>query len=95
MHGVLSNYADPSSAGVPREDGDWIGEKYFEITEWVLGYLGLEEPTGFILPRDFKSSRSDVVKAAILYFKQLSEIEKIEGLRKVCSTRDSTNEVKF
>jgi len=46
------------------------------------------------LPRDFKSSRSDVVKAAILYFKQLSEIEKIEGLRKVCSTRDSTNEVK-
>lgn len=48
MHGVLSNYADPSSAGVPREDGDWVGEESFEITEWVLGYLGLEEPTSFI-----------------------------------------------
>jgi len=48
MHGVLSNYADPSSAGVPREDGDWVGEDYFEMTEWVLGYLGLEEPPGFI-----------------------------------------------
>lgn len=48
MHGVFSNYSDPSSAGVPREDGDWVGEDSFELTEWVLGYLGLEEPAGFI-----------------------------------------------
>lgn len=38
------------------------------------------------LPRDFKISRSDVIKAAILNFKKLSESEKIEILRKVSTS---------
>lgn len=37
-----------------------------------------------LLPRDFKCSRSDVLKAAILSFKKLSKAEQIEILRKVC-----------
>ena len=37
-----------------------------------------------LLPRDFKCSRSDVLKAAILSFKELSKAEQIENLRKVC-----------
>ncbi|WP_413664014.1 hypothetical protein ACG1BZ_00845 [Microbulbifer sp. CNSA002] len=36
------------------------------------------------LPRDFKCSRSDVLKAAILSFKGLSKSEQIKILRKVC-----------
>lgn len=30
MHGIYNNYNDPSSAGVPREDGDWVGD-----VEWI------------------------------------------------------------
>lgn len=48
MHGVFSSYADPSSACVPREDGDWVGDECFEMTEWVLGYLGVEAPVGLV-----------------------------------------------
>lgn len=36
-----------------------------------------------LLPRDFKCSRSDVVKASILVFKSLSEADQIEALRKI------------
>ena len=37
-----------------------------------------------LLPRDFKCSRSDVLKAAILSFKELSKADQIEILRRVC-----------
>ncbi|WP_156478819.1 hypothetical protein [Alcanivorax sp. NBRC 102028] len=42
-----------------------------------------------LLPRDFKCSRSDVLKAAILSFKELSKAEQIENLRKVCVDREN------
>lgn len=37
-----------------------------------------------LLPRDFKCSRSDVVKAAICSLKNLSEQEKISILKEIC-----------
>lgn len=40
------------------------------------------------LPNDFKCSRSDVVKAALLSFKKLSEEEKITVLREVCDNNE-------
>ena len=42
-----------------------------------------------LLPRDFKCSRSDVLKAAIFSFKELSEKEQVENLRKVCVDSDN------
>ncbi|MBH0007706.1 hypothetical protein [Psychrobacter sp. SWN149] len=45
------------------------------------------------LPKDFKCSRSDVVKAAILSFKNLSEEEKITVLREVCDDRETENTI--
>lgn len=44
-----------------------------------------------LLPRDFKCSRSDVVKASILSFKNLAEVDQIEALRKICIARELDN----
>lgn len=45
------------------------------------------------LPKDFKCSRSDVVKAAVLSFKNLSEEEKIIILREVCKDGENKDTV--
>jgi len=45
------------------------------------------------LPKDFKCSRSDVVKAAILSFKNRSEEEKIAVLREVCDDRETESTI--
>lgn len=45
------------------------------------------------LPTNFKCSRSDVVKAAVLSFKNLSEEEKITALREVCNDRETEDTI--
>lgn len=41
-----------------------------------------------LLPRDFKCSRSDVVKASVMSFKNLSEADQVDALRKICMARE-------
>ncbi|MCD9490169.1 hypothetical protein GLP30_04915 [Photobacterium phosphoreum] len=42
-----------------------------------------------LLPRNFKCSRSDVLKASILSFKTMSKAEQIEALKEVCVNKNN------
>lgn len=53
----------------------------FSLTEDVSKDIDLIS----LLPRDFRCSRSDVIKAAILSFKKLSPDQQIHLLKSVCN----------